>query len=114
MYVASYMLFILSDLAWIKVHYNRILECLPDNYEATLEILQDNFTDESIVAVLSCDDIREANRMMLDCLVNSVKSKKDVLNLCDQLEKIHGATNLLDILIQLRQSTAVVLICIDY
>lgn len=85
------------------MHFNKILENLPDDYEATLGILQDNFTDESIVAVLSCDSVREANRTMLNTLVETVHSTEDVLELCEQLEKINGPADLFDTLMLMKQ-----------
>ena len=86
-----------------QVQFNKILENLPDDYEATLGILQDNFTDESIAAVLSCDSVREANRTMLNTLVETVHGTEDVLELCEQLEKINGSADLFDTLMLMKQ-----------
>ena len=85
------------------MHFNKILENLPDDYEATLGILQDNFTDESIAAVLSCDSVREANKTILNTLVETVHSTEDVLELCEQLEKINGPADLFDTLMLIKQ-----------
>ena len=87
----------------IQVHYNKILENLPDDYETTLDIVQDNFTNELIIAVLSCDSVREANKTMLDALIEKVNTNECVLELCEQLKKINGSTDLFDVLMQLKQ-----------
>ena len=101
------------DLSLAQVHYNKILENLPDDYEATLGILQNNFTDELIIAVLSCNSLREANKIMLEALVEKVNSIEDLLELCEQLEKINGSSNLLDALIQIKQGVGFVQMYVD-
>ena len=103
LHICIFILSIFLDLTLAKVHYNKILENLPDDYEATLGILQNNFTIELIIAVLSCDSVREANKTMLDALVEKVNSTDDLLELCEQLEKINGSSNLLDALMQIKQ-----------
>ena len=84
------------------MYYPKILELLPDNYEPTLNVLQDNFTDELIVAILSCTNAKEANRIMLDSLIKNVKNKDDVLEVCDKLGNINGSIELLGVLLQIR------------
>ena len=84
------------------MYYTKVLELLPDNYENTLSVLQENFTDELVVAVLSCNNVKEANKIMLDSLVKEVKNKEDILEMCDKLGNINGSIELLGVLLQIR------------
>ena len=89
------------------MYYVKVLELLPDNYEYTLNVLQDNFTDELIVAILSCNSVKEANKIMLDSLVRKVKNKEDILEMCDKLGNINGSIELLGVLLQIRNGMTI-------
>ena len=38
--------------------------------------------------VLNCSSCHTANKMILDCLLDSMKCKEDLLDLCDQLDRL--------------------------
>ena len=72
-----------------------ILKYLPDDFMNTLDILQDHLSDDCICAVLRSSDIdiETANKLMLDCLIES--HIEDAYGFCDILEKVSTISNLL-------------------
>jgi len=68
--------------------YSNILQCLPTNYERTLEELLRCFNDEQICQILSTDNHNTANKTILDFLIDHYKEKRNLSELCDRLEKI--------------------------
>jgi len=46
-----------------------------------------------------------ANKMMLDCMIAKISYKEGLLDLCDQLEKISNAPNMIIVVSQLRAGT---------
>ena len=59
----------------------------------TLDILQDHLNDDCICVVLSSPDVETANKLMLDCLIES--HIEDVYGFCGVLEKVSTISNLL-------------------
>ena len=68
--------------------YSSILQCLPTNYEKTLEVLLRCFSDEQVCQILSSDNHNTANKTILDFLIDHYKEKGNLSELCDRLEKI--------------------------
>ena len=61
---------------------------MPDDYEVTVEKLQNCITLDYICAILSISNSTIANKMILDCLIERMRDRKDLLDLCDLLENI--------------------------
>ena len=61
---------------------------MPDDYELTVGKLQNCITFDHICSILSSGNCTIANKMILDCLIEKMKCKKDLLDLCDTLEHI--------------------------
>ena len=61
---------------------------MPEQYELTVGQLQKHVSDEQICAILSSSSSLDANRMILDCLMDRLSSNVDLLDFCDQLENI--------------------------
>ena len=76
------------DLALLKEHYHSILHLMPEEYELTVGQLQKYVSEDTICAILSSSSSLEANRMILDCLVDRLSSSADLLDFCDQLENV--------------------------
>ena len=93
LYIATYrillLLLCLIDFAIVKDKYTDILSCFPENYEATIGCLQSHLSDSDICEVLSMTSGQ--NQKLLDFLILKLKSKEDLLDCCDNLEKIDGA-----------------------
>lgn len=98
------LLLCLIDFAIVKAKYIDILSCFPENYEATIGCLQSHLSDSDICEVLSMTSGQ--NQKLLDFLILKLKSKEDLLDFCDNLEKIDGALPSLKTLVaQLRKGT---------
>ena len=61
---------------------------MPDDYELTVGKLQNFISDSNICAILSSSDSTTANKIILDCLIERINHKEQLLHLCDQLEII--------------------------
>ena len=72
----------------LKRHYHAILQLMPDDYEQSIGKLQKHMSDDEICDILCSSNCRIANKKILNCLIEKLKCKEDLLDLCDQLEKI--------------------------
>ena len=68
--------------------YEEILECFPKDFHQSLQKLQDKLSDDQICTILSCSSSYTANKMILDVLIDRMKCKEDLLDLCDQLDRL--------------------------
>ena len=96
---------IILGLALLKDKYSEILQCFPENYGATLESVQNSFSDTQICDILSLT--RGHNEKILNCLIEQLKNKEDLLDFCANLEKIPDASaSLKTIVEQLRKGAS--------
>ena len=92
-----------TDFAIVKAKYAEILSCFPENFEATINCLQNYLSDSDICEVLALASGQ--NQKLLNLLILRLKNKEDLLDFCDNLEKIDGASPLLKTIAeQLRKS----------
>ena len=101
---------IFSDvIQLVKSKQDTILQCLPTDYEKTLQVLQDHLTDEQICCVLSNSDHASANRAILNCLTENLNCSENLLEFCDHIEKILPLSNdqgpLTSVITEVRTST---------
>ena len=61
---------------------------MPDNYEVTVGKLEKYITIDHICAILNSRNFTIANKMILDCLIERMRHRNDMLDLCDALELI--------------------------
>ena len=80
------------DFCLLKILYKEILNFFPKESLWSLEKLQDKLSDDQICAVLNCANSHSANKMILDCLIDKVKFREDIFDLCDQLDKLTDIT----------------------
>ena len=59
---------------------------MPDEYELTVGKLQDYISVDQICAILSSSNSTSANKIILDCLIERMSYKEELLDLCHQLE----------------------------
>ena len=85
--IDTYQWFII-DFTVLKKHYHTILQLMPDNYEQSVGQLQDYISDDQICMILSSSSSTTANKIILDCLIEKMSCREDLLDLCDQLETI--------------------------
>ena len=80
------------DFHLLETLYKEILKCFPKESLQSLEKLQDALSNDQICAVLNCSNSHSANKMILDCLIDKMKFREDVFDLCDQLDKLTDVT----------------------
>ena len=78
----------ITDFNELKAHYHTILRLMPDDYEVTVGKLQNYITFDRICTILSSNNFTIANKMILDCLIERMRHRIDMLDLCDALEHI--------------------------
>ena len=77
---------------------------MPGNYEQSVEKLQNYISDEQICVILSSSDPTAANKVILDCLIELMSCREDILVLCDQLETITTSHQLTMVISEMRSS----------
>ena len=78
----------ITDFILLKAHYHTILHLMPDEYELTVGKLQNYISVDQICAILSSSNSTSANKIILDCLIERMSCKEELLDLCHQLENI--------------------------
>ena len=86
----------------MKAHYHAILHLMPHDYELTVGKLQNNLSDDQICAILSSSSSNTANKIILDCLIERISHREELLDLCDQLEIITTSNDLRIIVNEIR------------
>ena len=76
------------DFHLLKLKYKEILECFPKNFHQSLQKLQDKLSDDQMCTILNSSTPDIANKMILDCLIDRIKCREDLLDLCDQLDRL--------------------------
>ena len=61
---------------------------MPKNYFLTLDGLQKDISDDEMAPILGTDDPDLANRKILNCLIQKLKNREQMLDFCNQLEKV--------------------------
>ena len=75
---------------------------MPDNYEQSVGKLQNYISDDQICMILSSSDSNTANKMILDCLIERMSCREELLDLCDQLESISTSHQLSMLISEIR------------
>ena len=91
-----------TDFSKLKAHYHIILNLMPDEYELTVGKLQNYISDDQICVILSSSNSTNANKLILDHLIERMSCKEDLLDLCDQLESITSSHEIKMVINQLK------------
>ena len=75
---------------------------MPDNYEQSVGKLQDYISDDQICMILSSSDSITANKIILDCLIERMSCREEVLDLCNQLETITTSHQLMMVISEIQ------------
>ena len=75
---------------------------MPDSYEQSVGKLQDYISDDQICMILSSSDSITANKIILDCLIERMSCREEVLDLCNQLETITTSHQLMMVISEIR------------
>ena len=79
-----------------------MLQLMPDEYELTIGKLQNYISDDQICVILSSSNSTIANKMILNCLIERMSCREELLDLCDQLESITTSHDLKIIINEIR------------
>ena len=91
----------------LKSRYSLLYQSFPEDFMTTVNKLERHLTDKDIAGILSSTNAVLANKMILDSLIMRMKCKEDLLDLCDQLEKINGSPNINSVIHDLRNGMCV-------
>jgi len=75
---------------------------MPGNYEQSIGKLQNYISDDQICMILSSSNSTTANKIILDCLIERMSCREELLDLCDQLEKIVTSNQLMGVISDIR------------
>ena len=92
----------ITDFTKLKAHYHTILHMMPDEYELSVGKLVNYISDDQIGNILSSSNASVANKLILDCLIERISCKEELLDLCDQLESIIASHDLKIVIKEIR------------
>ena len=75
---------------------------MSDYYELTVGKLLNCISDDQICTILSSSNSTVANKIILDCLIERMKCREDLLDLCDLLEKIIASHDMKIVISEIR------------
>ena len=75
---------------------------MPDDYELTAGKLQNCVAFDQVCSILSSGNSIIANKMILDCLIEKMKYRTDLLDLCDALDHIATSEAMKTVINQMR------------
>ena len=88
------------------MQYHDILNLMPDEYHQTLEKLQKFISsDDEIADILGSDKPEDANKKLLNCLIQKMKKREEMLDFCVQLEHIIASHDLKMIISEIKTGT---------
>lgn len=88
MYVLYICITYLLDFGLLKSNYEKILKCLPKDIHQSVQKLEDKLSAAQMCSIIECSIPHIANKMILDCLIEKMNCKEDLLDLCDQLDRL--------------------------
>ena len=77
---------------------------MPDNHYETIQLLERELCDTHISSLFECSHSTAANQIILECLMEQVTSKADILDLCEILSLLKNAVQLTSTVDNLRMS----------
>ena len=84
---------------------------MPDDYEQSVGKLQNYISDDQICMILSGSNSTTANKILLDCLIERMSCREELLDLCDQLETISTSHQLMMVISQIRSGKCIYKFC---
>ena len=69
----------ITDFIRLKTHYHTILHLMPDEYELSVGKLVNYINDDQIGAILSSSNASVDNKLILDCLIERISCKEELL-----------------------------------
>jgi len=78
----------------LQSHYSVLVRSMPDDYMNTVNQLERHLIGDHIGSILECRNVFTANQRILDCLIEQLNDKEDVLLMCKRLSVINNAQSL--------------------
>ena len=76
---------------------------MPDDYELTVGKLQSYISVDHICDILSSSNSTVANKIILDCLIERISCREELLDLCHQLETVATSHDLIVVISELKR-----------
>ena len=86
-----------TDLSELRSCYDDIIKNMPDNYYETVQLLERELCDTHISSIFECSHSTAANQIILECLMERVNCKADILDLCEALSLLKNSAQLTQI-----------------
>ena len=93
------------DFTELQSHYSVLVRSMPDDYMNTVNQLEHHLTGDHIGSILECVNVFTANQRILDCLIEQLNDKEDVLDLCSWLSHINDSPLLTSAIEDLKKGT---------
>ena len=78
---------------------------MPDNFEMTIDKMLNLLSDHQICHILSSNSSTAANKVILDCLIERISCREELLDLCDQLDEISVSQGFSSVINKLKLGT---------
>lgn len=88
--IKVYPFFSYLEFAVVNSNYVNLLQSFPEDYPASLNAVIEHITDAQTVLILDSPTPFAANQRILNCLIERLRSKVEVIALCDNLDKIRN------------------------
>ena len=75
---------------------------MPEDYAMTTGKLLNYINDDQICNILNISDSTAANKIILDCLIETISCKEGLLDLCHQLEMISTSCDMNTVINKIR------------
>ena len=72
----------------LNSNYVNLLQSFPEDYAACLNAVIEHITDEQTVLILDSSTSLAANQRILNCLIEQIRSKVEIITFCDYLDKV--------------------------
>ena len=86
---------------------------MPDNYHQTLYKLQPVITGDETAEILEIDNPDIANKKILHCLIQKMKSREHMLDFCEHLDKVITSQDLKTIVDEIKTGSYVIYMFVD-
>jgi len=99
------------DLSELRSCYDDVIKNMPEKYYETVQLLERELCDTHISSIFECPPSTTANQIILECLMEQVNCKADILDLCEILLKVKNAPQLTQIIEHLKISKLIYVRC---
>ena len=96
---------LISGFEVLRSHYSALVKSMPDDYMNTVGQLEYHLSGDHIGSILECTDVSTANQKILDCLIEQICTKQQLVDFCDWLCSLTNAPSLTTVLRDIKKGT---------